>query len=291
MKKNTDVLIIGAGLSGLIAAAKAAAYNKKVLLVAKGMGAIGLSSGCIDLWGYRTDNPEQVCPNPIEEIDTMLEVNQAHPYSLVIDELGESVSFFQKICAENNNPYFDNQGGNWLLPTALGTLRPTYLAPASMALGNLHNVKRILVVGFEELKDFYPDVLVDNLKNTGELSSDCRLDTALIKAGGGELSSNNLAHLLEKTEIQSSIINQLISHITADTIILFPPVLGERWDSKAVDNISNGLGCPIYEVANIPPALPGQRLQQMLLHHIKRQGVEVILGCTVTDAYIKDKNA
>lgn len=290
MKKNVEVLIIGAGLSGLMAAAKAVESGKKVLLVAKGMGAIGLSSGCIDLWGYSLDNPEHECHNPIAEISNMVKDNHDHPYALVEDVLEESISFFRRICADYNNPYLDNDGGNWLLPTALGTIRPTYLAPASMAVSNLHNIKRFLVIGFEELKDFYPDVLVDNLKNTGELHVDCQLNTLLVSTGGEELSTNNLAHLLEKPEVINKVINQIKPHITTDMVLLFPPVLGEGWDSAVVNNISQRLGCPVYEVANIPPALPGQRLQQMLLHHIKKQGVELIIGCTVTGALIKDKN-
>ncbi|MFZ5591911.1 MAG: FAD-binding protein, partial [Bacillota bacterium] len=41
------------------------------------------------------------------------------------------------------------------------------------------------------------------------------------------------------------------------------------------------LGCPAYEVAGLPPALPGLRLSDALLTHLKRNGVTVLSGSTV----------
>ncbi|WP_003540628.1 anaerobic glycerol-3-phosphate dehydrogenase subunit GlpB [Desulfotomaculum nigrificans] len=289
MNKYTDVLIIGAGLSGLMAAAKAAEQGKKVMLVAKGMGAVGLSSGCIDLWGYNLEDPNQVCQDPLAEIARLCAVNPQHPYARVRDVLEESLLFFRRVCQENGYPYLDHRGGNWLLPTALGTLRPTYLAPASMALGDLQQVRGVLVVGFRELKDFYPDVLAANLKKSGVLQANCPLNTLMVCAGGGELTPNTLAHRLENPVVVDRIVDQIKPHLLPGAVLLLPPVLGERWDSQVAKNLAEKLGHPVYEVANIPPALPGQRLQQMLLHHVKGRGVEVVIGCTVNGARVADK--
>lgn len=289
MKHKTDVLIIGTGLSGLTAAAKAMESGKKVMLVAKGMGALGLSSGCIDLWGYGLDDPEQVCANPLVEVSRLQERKPKHPYNIVLDVLEESISFFKKLCDENNYPYLANGEGNWLLPTALGTLRPTYLAPASMAIQAIDKIKRFLIVGFEELKDFYPNVIAKNLKNTGRLNPECIFDTVLVSTGSVELNPNNLSNRLEKQDLIDNVTAQLRPHLLPGTVLLFPPVLGERCNSKVAKKLATALGCPVYEVANIPPALPGQRLQQMLLQHIKRQGAEVVIGCTVTGARVEHK--
>lgn len=288
--KNTDLLIIGAGLSGLIAAAKAAEQGKKVLLVAKGMGALGLSSGCIDLWGYCLDQPDQVCRRPLDEIAKLAAVNPEHPYAKVRYVLEESLNFFRQICSDNGYPYFDNRGGNWLLPTALGTVRPTYLAPAGMAVDSLSKAERILVVGFQELKDFYPEVLVTNLRRSGELKPACELNTAVVSAGGGELPPNTLAYRFEQPDLMNKVISRLKPLLPPGSMVLFPPVLGDRWNSNVARKLAEGLDCPVYEVANIPPALPGQRLQQMLLQHLKARGVEVSIGCTVTGADISGKH-
>nr|WP_072916540.1 anaerobic glycerol-3-phosphate dehydrogenase subunit GlpB [Desulforamulus aeronauticus] len=288
MKKNTDVLVIGAGLSGLMAAAKAVAQHKKVLLVAKGMGALGLSSGCIDLWGYQINQPDKVCTNPLAEIAKLVSHKPEHPYAKVADVLPESIDFFLQICHQNKISYL-NTNRNWQLPTALGTLRPTYLVPQSMAVPDLAEVKELLVVGFQALKDFYPDVLITNLQKNTPLGAHCHLKTLMVKLANQELNANTLAHLLEKQAMLEQVISQIKPHVLPGMVVLFPPVLGEQLGHEVTEVLSEKLGCSVYEVANIPPALPGQRLQKALLHHLKTQGVEVIIGCQVTDAQITEK--
>ena len=51
MRQN-DVIVIGGGLAGLFAAITAARRNRKVLLVTKGVGAIAIGGGSIDMLGY-----------------------------------------------------------------------------------------------------------------------------------------------------------------------------------------------------------------------------------------------
>ncbi|GAB6179682.1 glycerol-3-phosphate dehydrogenase subunit GlpB [Desulfotomaculum defluvii] len=288
MKKNVDVLVIGAGLSGLIAAAKAADYGKKILVVAKGMGALGLSSGCIDLWGYSIDQPDEFCQRPIDEIAQLISNRPDHPYAKVADVLVESLDFFEQLCTKSDIYYRRCDTGNWQLPTALGTLRPTYLAPAGMAVENLARVKNILIIGFQALKDFYPDVLAENLKKNMNLHGDCHITTLMLDLDAAELTPNNLAYLLEKQDILQRLVSYIKPHLQEDMVILMPPVLGERWDSKVRPTLMENLGVSVYEVANIPPSLPGQRLQQALLHHLRRRGVEIILGCTVTEVIHRD---
>ncbi|MHB8157758.1 MAG: anaerobic glycerol-3-phosphate dehydrogenase subunit GlpB [Desulfocucumaceae bacterium] len=285
MLKKTDVLVIGAGLSGIMAAAAAAEGGKKVLMAARGLGAVGLSSGCIDLWGYSPDHPEAISKSPMADIARVIELNPDHPYSRVYQVLGESLGFFMKVCSDSGIPYLQNGGKNWLVPTALGTVRPTYLAPASMAVDSLKHFKKIVVVGFRELKDFYPQVLAANLRINAGLHTDCVIETVTVSCGGGELIPNTLAYRLDSPGIINKIINEILPIIAPGSAVLFPPVLGERWDSGIARALGEGLGCPVYEVAGIP-SLPGQRLQKALLHFLKDRGVEVIVGCAATGAHL-----
>ncbi|CCO08647.1 anaerobic glycerol-3-phosphate dehydrogenase subunit GlpB [Desulforamulus hydrothermalis] len=289
MNKYADVLVIGAGLSGLMAAAKAVEDGKKVTLAAKGMGALGLSSGCIDLWGYSLDDPYRVSQDPWQDIARLCAVRPQHPYARLQDVLKESLLFFQQLCQKNGNQYLAPPAGNRLLPTALGTWRPTYLAPAGMAADNLQQADHILVVGFEELKDFYPHVLAANISKSGLLKTNCRVNTAMVSAGGGELSPGTLAHRLEDPARLADVAAQIKPGLQPEAVLLLPPVCGERWDTRVLQRLSQLLGHRAYEVTNIPPALPGQRLQQMLLHHLKQRGVEVLLGCTVSGARLTGK--
>ncbi|MBM7865960.1 anaerobic glycerol-3-phosphate dehydrogenase subunit B [Heliobacterium gestii] len=284
MNKKTDVLIIGAGLSGLMAAAKAAESGKKVTVAAKGMGSLSLSSGCIDLWGYDIDDPQQVCPNPLAQIARLGEVNREHPYTKVADVLEESLRCFQGITARYGCDYRDNGGANWLLPTAVGTFRPSFLAPPSMAVKDLDKAKRIVIAGYEELKDFYPEVMAANLARNGNLPESVNIAVVKLRCAWKKLYATTLAHRLEQAEGIKEAVDQIKPHVVSGTVVLFPPVLGERLDIDVAARLSAALGAPVYEVANIPPALPGQRLQQLLLKHLRNMGVDVIIGCTFTGA-------
>lgn len=288
INKKCDVLVIGGGLSGLMASIVSARRGKKVLLVAQGQGAVSLSSGCIDLWGYNVDDPTVLCSDPLGEIHRLAAVKPEHPYAKAVDVLEESVGFFKHLCQDNRLTYIDNNGENWLLPTALGTVRPTYLAPVSMAVNGLDDAREIIIVGFRELKDFYPDVMASNLKASGFLHSRCGLKTAQVSTGEEDLFPNTLAHRLEQRQVLEKVIQQLKPQISQDAIVLLPPVLGSSGAGVAGD-ISTLLGCPVYEVANIPPALPGQRLQRMLMGEAKNSGVEIIMGCKVTGGEIIDR--
>ena len=69
-----DLIIIGMGLSGLMAAKTAVDTGKKVLLVGKGMGALALFSNTIDVLGTFPQGQSwlRVCPDGCRIIPNIL---------------------------------------------------------------------------------------------------------------------------------------------------------------------------------------------------------------------------
>ena len=53
--RNSDVLVIGGGLAGLVAACVAAEKGKKVQLLTYGAGTLTIGGGIIDAIGYTDD--------------------------------------------------------------------------------------------------------------------------------------------------------------------------------------------------------------------------------------------
>jgi glycerol-3-phosphate dehydrogenase subunit B len=51
-------------------------------------------------------------------------------------------------------------------------------------------------------------------------------------------------------------------------------------------SLRDAIGCPVHEVAGLPPSLPGQRLAKALLNYLRSRGVEVIMGCTIKDPMV-----
>lgn len=280
--KKTDVMVIGLGLAGLVAAARAAGEGRRVLLAGRGSGTLTLSSGGIDLWGYSLDKPGEAAISPRREIARLVEHRAEHPYARTFDVLEESLEFFRSLTRSAGLPYLSCGRGNWLVPTALGTLRPTYLVPESMAVPDWQRTKNILIAGFAGLKDFYPAVLAVNLQKCGCLPPDCRLDTCTVRLDGREMNAVHLAGRLEQPGVLEDVARQMRPHLKTRALVLVPPVLGRTRHREVQEKLAALLGTPACEVAGLPPALPGLRLSEALLTHLQRSGVTVISGSTVS---------
>ncbi len=81
-----DVLVIGAGLSGLMAAYTARKAGLSVALAAKGLGSLHWAAGTIDVLGYLPGETGGAVKRPLETLPTLLQHNPTHPYGLLSDE-------------------------------------------------------------------------------------------------------------------------------------------------------------------------------------------------------------
>ena len=105
----TDVIVIGAGLSGYLAAIFAAEQGASVTLIAFGKGGLSSSPGLIDIW------------NKAIPSRALSRVKPPHPYALVeYQVLRKSIERFQEYCEAAQLPYFGKLSENQKFPTALG---------------------------------------------------------------------------------------------------------------------------------------------------------------------------
>ena len=97
-----------------------------VTVVAKGAGGLHLSPGTIDVLGYAPERVDDARRGPAAPSSPAA---PSHPYARLAPEpLGEALEWFRGLvaglCATTGDP-----GRNMLLPTAVGAVRPTALAP------------------------------------------------------------------------------------------------------------------------------------------------------------------
>src|SRR4030043_547743 len=157
-----DLIVIGMGLTGLMAAKTAAEAEQKVLIVGKGMGSLYLFSNTIDLLGSLPKRKKAG-----EGLSQWIKDHPKHPYSKMGPEkIEEALSSFLSLFPP---PYsFQTiENGNCLIPTGAGTFRPTYLVPMTMVGGASVNEGNTLIVGFKGFKDFYAHYVADQLKCLG----------------------------------------------------------------------------------------------------------------------------
>ncbi|MGH2637638.1 MAG: FAD-binding protein, partial [Actinomycetota bacterium] len=155
---NPDVVVIGAGLSGLVAALRLAEGGLRTTLLAQGVGATHLAPATIDVLGYAPD----LVDNPSSALPAFGAEYPDHPYAHIpAATVAASLAWFQERVPELG--YFGSLDENLLVPTAVGVAKPTALVPEAMAGADLRAGGRFVFVGLRATKNFYPAYLADNL--------------------------------------------------------------------------------------------------------------------------------
>ena len=279
--KNNDVIIIGGGLTGLIAAAAARAKTDKVLLITKGVGSIAIGGGSIDVLGCGPDG--RPVPGAAAGLASL---SSDHPYAVMGPAAVEAgLAFFSELVAAAGYPYLGSLTERRLLITAAGTLKPTCLAPRSMDAAVLRGAREVAVIGFAGMKDYYPDIILRGLqKHVGGARTyrALLLDSGL--ARGRDLTALDIARSLDRADDRDRLIHQLKAHLAPGAVAVMPPVLGTRPDYSLLDKLELATHCRIIETVGLPPAVTGLRLRTLLLGHLNRSGVRIIEQAGVTSA-------
>ncbi len=273
-----DLIVIGMGLSGLMAAKTAAAAGQKVLIVGKGMGSLCLFSNTIDVLG---ESPTTV--KITEGLSQWIEEHPSHPYSKtgVITTFEEALASFLSLFPP---PYsfqaIDDR--NCLLPTGAGTLRPTYLIPVTMAGGISVDGRCTLIAGFKGFKDFYAHYIADQLK--------CRaVNLDLPDPSYRELTATALARLMEKKSFREKVGTAIRKQLQGETRVGLPALLGTRDPVQVKDDLEAIIGAKIFEIPTLPPSVPGIRIFNFFKEWLIHKGVSFLLGFSVSKAIVRGK--
>ena len=124
-----DVIIVGAGFSGLITAWQAGVMGCKVNVITRGWGAPYWSAGCVDILGYHSTDFFRMVVSPRESLTQLEGSTRNHPYSLAgLEVVENAVHSFQALCEASNYPFHGSLETNIIIPTSLGSLRPSCLS-------------------------------------------------------------------------------------------------------------------------------------------------------------------
>jgi glycerol-3-phosphate dehydrogenase subunit B len=275
-----DVIVIGAGLAGFTAAESAQSEGARVLLLAKGLGSLPLTTGCIDVLGYFPATSKTPLTSPASAVG---QVPDQHPYAKVgVEGLGEALARFQKVLESENYPYTGSGEKNLLIPTSLGSLHPTGLVPETLAGGDLSPSAPVLLLGFEGLKDFFPSFAAGNLNlqhRKGAIGSVFR--SGLLKRpdlGGKPLNGLSLASGFEDEDFRSSMAAEMRSLLAPGERLGLPAVLGIRSPKQVWADLQARVGAPIFEIPLPPPSIPGLRLQNFLKSSFQKKGGRLFIG-------------
>lgn len=270
------VVVVGSGLAGMFSAIALAKRGHRVTQVTFGLGGLQLSQGSIDIFGYAPDGTRLT--NPFDGFD---QVAPEHPYR-VIGEQAVRRATAELVDWLGPDLLVGEVDRNELYPTAVGAMRPTALVQPSMAAGKLERGASFVLVGFRQLKDFYPDLVAGNLNRTtlpGGGHVNARSAMIDLPARPGEVDSNpvNYARAFDDPRARDELVRQVRPLIASAEIVGLPAVLGLN-NLLAWNDISQRLGARIFEIGMQPPSVPGMRFNQTLNQRARDLGVRVVLG-------------
>ena len=282
MKKN-DVIVIGGGLSGIFAAITAAGRGRQVLLVTKGVGAIAIGGGTIDILGYDAKGIPVRSP-----WEAMAGLEATHPFSLIGRQtVDQATQVFLSLLAEEGYPYMGTLQKNEWIPTALGRVKPSCFVPLTMNASNLKNAEKVAVVEVDGLKDYSGRVIAEGLAQNPGYRKDYAVVT--LKTGiedGRDLTALDVARWLDTENGQVSCCEQLVRAIRPHGVILLPPVLGTRPDYELLQKIEQATQCRVIETVGLPPAVTGFRLRKLLVKRMTKLNVRMIEQSNVVRASV-----
>jgi glycerol-3-phosphate dehydrogenase subunit B len=272
-----DLIIMGMGLSGLMAAKTAVEAGQKVLIAAKGMGSLYLFSNTIDVLGSLPDGKKAG-----EGLSQWIKDHPKHPYSIMGPEkIEEALTSFLSLFPPPY-PFQTIENGNCLIPTGAGTLRPTYFIPITMVAGISLKEGKGLIVGFKGFKDFYAHYVADQLK--------CRGTTlTLPNFSHQEITATALARLMEKKSFREDIGWEIKKQLHHETHVGFPAILGIRNPVQVKEDFEKIIGANVFEIPIPPPSIPGIRIFNRFKEWLIQKGVTFLTGYSVSKAIIKGK--
>jgi glycerol-3-phosphate dehydrogenase subunit B len=172
---------------------------------------------------------------------------------------------------------------NFLLPTAVGAVKPSAVVPETMAGGDLREGGRFLLVGLG-LKDFYPAYLADNLDHTAADVSARATELALPRGSEADVGSLGFARRFEDPAFREGVVRELQGQLDREERIGFPAVLGLRYASDIWRELEERLERRVFEVSTLPPSVPGMRLYETMTAALRQAGGRILVGQTVLGA-------
>lgn len=283
VSRTTDILVVGSGMAGLMAAIVASGQGKRVTLLSRGCGSLNIGSGCVDVLGYVNGQPVE--GQPLDALDSLPE---QHPYRLVGKEgVAEAFKTLCAVSARHGAPLEAAANGNRRVPTILGTLKPTCLTLPSCRGELLEAAASALVVSIEGLKDSHPALVTSQLRRYSHLAAvtwhEAHLENP-IPGAHRNLSPLDIARYVESPEGTAWLATGLRKALRATPadVVLLPPVCG--LSNAAWEAVAAAVPVPLVEMPTLPPGVGGLRLYTALKSELQARDVDMVENALVTEA-------
>jgi len=263
----TRIAVIGGGLSGLLAAYFAAQRGAEVALVAFGQGGLSLSHGGIELWGSATPSR------------SIARLSPPHPYALAGDPaLRAGLDVLRELMKQAGISLHGSISSHHHLLSAAGLTRQVTLYPPGAAVIDQMKGSPIAIAALPGLRDYYPELIAYNMRNSGLMLSTI-IELPLIDLPTARtVYALDLARHFENPSWRKEAIRAWKPKLTGVNRLILPACLGIQNSAKIRNELETELGVSTYELALLPPTVPGLRQQVVLHRALENLGVRRIEG-------------
>ena len=277
-----DVAVVGSGLAALVATRCLLKAGRRPVLIWPGLSSLYFVYASIDVLGYANAETTEPVVNPGQAVSKLINEDPEHPYARAgLTALHEGTALLLEWLREAGFHWQGSLDRNLLLPTATGTPRPTCLVPDSMAAGDLRRPEPIVLCGFDGYEDFVPELAASTLRawdGNGDHVRAVRVPLPRFSAGR-LVTSIDLARSFEDGDFRRALADRIRAAASIDgskVRLGLPAVLGLTHDSDVHTRFQQDVGCPVFEIATLPPSVIALRLFDRLRKHLQETGVEII---------------
>lgn len=269
---DCDLLVIGAGLAGMIAAARAAHLGLTTVLAGNSGGLI-LVSGLMDYLGVYPMDANEPLDNPAQGFAWLQVNDSAHPYGGAHHEqILHYFGFLKQILGKADLAYHLSSGRNLPVLTALGTFKPSFMVPKTMEKGTrlLDGKKRLLVIDIKGLQGFSARQVAAKVKNRLSHVIPLSVEIPGVKTSVTPLV---LAERFEDPRVQAIFADQVLPFSDQADIAGMPAVCGIHDSLGLQKKLEKMTGLDLFEIPGIPPSIPGLRLKNAFDRSLASSGV------------------
>lgn len=268
MAITDEVLVIGGGLAGRMAALAAADHADSVRIVSAAPSTLEQASGLVDLLGYLPGDSQPI----VDPWDAIPSLPADHPYRIVgTAAVRDAMERFEAVVGDRYRGSTTDR--NALVATTAGTVKPTARYPAAMAEGLVSDDRETLLVGFAGQPDFDPHLVAAQLERA-QVPFACRGRTiSFPETTEPEPTPRLYARRLEDDpSVRARLVERILEGGDTERVG-FPAVLGAEDPAALRADLADRLGAAVFELPGAPPSLPGRRLADQLNTALAERGV------------------
>ena len=287
---RADVAVIGAGLAGLTAAISLAEAGARVQVLAAGHAATHWTHGGIDA------GADPSATTPAQAVARLAD-RPGHPYRTLAGGLDDSLAWLRATLAGEGLVLVGALDDPLRpIPTSIGLTRPAAIVPDAVAaaLPTWGSDETLLVCGVAGFRDYWPDAIAAGLRaGTTWRGADrpTRVEALTVElpglAGRRNLSGLDLARQFDDPAWRTAALDRIARAVDEHRRrrglggagrLALPAVLGLHDHPQALVEARARLAFAPFEVALVPPSIPGLRLFGALRAALRRHGGRLQVG-------------